>query len=80
MIFRRSEHWFDDDFEASRNQFLGSDAESFVWNGYDFPVDVLFATFVTTAPVDMTLAVSFDGPVGSLTLFGAVSPLLATTT
>jgi len=28
----------------------------------------------------MALAVSFDGPVGSLTFFGAVGPLLATAT
>jgi len=35
---------------------------------------------VTTAPINMTLPVSFDGPVGSLTLFGAVSSLFAATT
>jgi len=34
---------------------------------------------VTTAPVDVTLPVSFDGPVLGLTFFGAVSSLLATT-
>ena len=69
MIFRRSEHRFDDDFEASRNQFLGSDSESFVWNGYDLPFDVLFSTFVTTAPFDVTLTVSLARPVGCLTFF-----------
>ena len=80
MTIWRRENWFDNDFQSSRNQFLGSDSESFVWNGDDLPVDVLFSTLVTTAPVDVTLPVSFDGPVGSLTFFGAVSPLLATTT
>nr|CAG4638006.1 EOG090X0BTB [Chydorus sphaericus] len=40
----------------------------------DFPVDVLFSTLVTTAPVDVTLPVSFVGPVLDLTLFGAISP------
>ena len=80
MIILRNVNWFDNDFQSSRQQFLGSDAESFVWNGDDLPVDVLFSTLVTTAPVDVALAVSLDGPVGSLTLFRAVGPLLATTT
>jgi len=35
---------------------------------------------VTTAPVDVKLAVSCAGPVLGLTFFGAVSSLLATTT
>jgi len=81
IMIGRIESWFDDDFHSSRNQVLGSDSESFAWNGDDLPVNVLFTTFVTTAPVDMALAVSFDGPVGSaLTFFGAVGPLLATAT
>jgi len=46
MIVWRRENWFDDDFQAGRNQFLGSDSESFVWNGDDLPVDVLFTTLV----------------------------------
>ena len=78
MIVRRVEYWFDDDFQSSRNQFLGS--ESLVWNGDDLPIDVLFSALVNTAPVDVTLPVSLDRPVGSLALFGAVSPLLATAT
>ncbi len=76
----RCEQRFDNNFETSRNQFLGSDAESFVGNGDDLPVDVLFSTFVTTAPVDVTLSVSLDRPVLDLTVFRAVSPLFATTT
>ena len=59
MIIWRRENWFDNDFQSSRNQFLGSDSKSFVWNGDDLPVDVLFSTFVTTAPVDVTLPISF---------------------
>ena len=35
-----------------------SDSKTFVSNGDDFPIDVLFSTFVTTAPVDVKLAVS----------------------
>jgi len=79
VIIRRWENWFDDDFHAKWNQFLGSDSESFVWNWDDLPVDVLLSTFVTTAPVDVTLSVSFVRPVIDLTLFGAVSSLVATT-
>ena len=80
MIIWRKENWFYDDLHSCRNHFLGPDSKSFVYNRDDLPVDVLFSTFVTTAPVDVTLAVSFARPVGSLTLFGAVSPLLATAT
>jgi len=79
MVKWRGENWFDDDFQSSGNQFLGSDSESFVGNGDDFPIDVFFSTLVTTAPVDVTLSVSFAGPVLDLTLFGAVSSLLAAT-
>ena len=79
MIIWRSKNWFDNELQSNRNQFLGSDSEFFFWNGDDLPVDFLFTTLVTLAPVDGTLSVSFDGPVGSLTLFGAVDPLLATT-
>jgi len=80
MIIWRRESWFHDDFHSGGNQLLGSDSESFVFNGDDLPVDVFFTIFVTTAPIDVTLPVSFDGPVGNLTYFGAVGPLLATTT
>ena len=59
MVSWRNEYWFDDDFQSSRNQFLGSDSESFVWNGDDLPVDVLFSVLVTPAPVDVTLPISF---------------------
>ncbi len=76
----RGENWFDNHFHARRNNFLGPNSESFVWNGDDFPVDVLFSTLVFSAPVDVTLAISSAGPVSRLTFFGAVSPLLATPT
>ena len=59
MIIWGRENGFDDDFHASGNQFLGSDSESFVWNGDDLPVDVLFSVLVTPAPVDVTLPISF---------------------
>jgi len=80
MTIRGRESWFDNDFKSSRNPFLGSDSESLVWNGDYFPVNILFSTFMTSAPVDVTLAVSLDGPVGFLTFFRAVGPLLAPTT
>jgi len=80
VTIRRGVNWFDEDFETSRNKFFGSDSESFVGYGDDLPVNVLFTTLVTTAPIDVTLAISFVGPVFSLTLFGAVGPLLATAT
>ena len=80
MIIWREENWFDNDFEPSRNQFFGSQSQSFVWDGDDLPVDVLFTTLVTSAPVDVTLTVSLNRPVGPLALFRAVSPLLAPTT
>jgi len=35
---------------------------------------------MTTAPFDVTLSVSLYRPVGSLALFGAVGPLVATAT
>ena len=59
MTIWRVEYRFDNDFQSSGNQLLGSDAESFVYDGDDFPVDVLFSVLVTTAPVDVTLSVSF---------------------
>ena len=80
MSIRGWESWFNNDFQSRRNQFLGSDSESFVRNGDDLPVDVLLTTFVTTAPVDVTLSVSFAWPVLGLTFSGTVSSLLATTT
>jgi len=78
VIIWRWEYWFHNDLHSSGKKFLGSDPESFVENGDDLPVDVLFSIFVTTAPVLVTLPVSFDGPVLGLTFFGAVGPLLAT--
>ena len=60
MISWRFVNWFYDYFQASREQFLGPDFKSFVYNRNDLPVDVLFSIFVTTAPVDVTLPVSFD--------------------
>ena len=83
MIVWRRENWFDDDFQSRRNQFFGFDSASFVLDGDDLPVDVLFSTFVTTASVDVTLPVSFTGSVLDLSCFGgigAVGPLLAPTT
>ena len=67
MIVWRRENWFDDDFQAGRNQFLGSDSEFFVWNGDDLPVVVLFTTLVTLASFYLTLSVTFAGPVLDLT-------------
>jgi len=69
MIILRKENWFDDDLQSSRNQFLGTDSKSFVYNRDDLPVDVLFSTFMSAAPVDVTLPVSFARPVFSLTFF-----------
>ena len=80
MVIWRRESWFDDDFHSGGNQLLGSDSESFVYNGDDLPVDVLFAVLMASAPIGVTLSVSFLGPVGNLTHFGTVGPLLATTT
>jgi len=60
MISWRFVNRFYDYFHASREQFLGPDSKSFVYNRNDLPVDVLFSILVTTAPVDVTLAVSFD--------------------
>ena len=80
MSIRRRKSRLHNDFESSRKKFLCSDSKSFVWNGDDLPVDVLFTIFVTTAPVDVTLPVFFAGPVLDLTFFGAVGPLLAPTT
>jgi len=76
MTIRSIENWFDDNFETRRKQLLRSNSESFVWNRDD-----LFSTAVVTlAPVDMSLAVSYAGPVSNLTFSGAVRPLLATPT
>jgi len=80
MTISSVENWFDDNFHASRKQFSGSNSESFVWNRDDLPVSVFFSTLVMTAPVDMSLSVSYVGPVGNLTFSGAVRPLLATST
>jgi len=81
MSMERGENWFDNDFHSSGKQFHSSDAKSFVWNGDNLPVDVLLSTLgVTFAPVDVTLAVSFAGPVLDLTLLGAVCPLFASST
>ena len=79
MIIWRSEHWFNDDFESRRDEFLRSNSKSFVWNGDDLPVDVLFPELMTLAPVDVTLAVAIDGPILVFTLSGAVSSHLAST-
>ncbi len=76
----RCKYRLDDDFHASRKQVLGSDSKSFVGNWDDLSVDVLFSTLVTTAPVEVTLSVSFAWPVGLLTFIGAENPVLAPTT
>ena len=80
MSVRVGERGHNDDAETGWKESFSSDSESLVWNRDDLPIQVLFAAFVTAAPVDVTLAVSLDGPIGLLALFGAVGPLLATAT
>ena len=80
MSVRIGERGFDDDAKSGWKESFSSDSESLVWNRDDLPIQILFATLVTAAPVDVTLTVASDGPIGLLALSGAVSPLLATGT
>jgi len=80
MTARIGESGFDDDSKSGRNQSLSSQAQSFVWNWNNFPVNILFSVIETAAPVLMTLSRSIDVPVSNLTLSGAVGPLFTATT
>lgn len=80
MSVRIGERGFNDDAETGWKESFGSDSESLVLNRDYLPIQVLFAALVTAAPVDVSLAVSLDGPVGNLTLSGAVGSLLTTAT
>lgn len=72
---------FDDDSKSGWNEIAWLyNAQSFVGNRNNFPVDVLFSVLVMAAPVLVTFSRSGDSPVGNLALSGAVSSLLTATT
>ena len=70
------EDGLDNNSVAFWKQFFGPDAQSFVGNRDDFPVDVLFSILVATAPVDVALSFSLPRPVRRLAFFRAVGSLL----
>jgi len=80
MSVRIGERGLNDDAKSGWKESFGSDTESLVLNRDNFPIQVLFAALVTAAPVDVSLTVTSDGPIGLLALSGAVGPLLATGT
>lgn len=55
MLTRTGERWFNDDAVTSWKQFLSDDAETFIGNRNDGPIDILFAVVVNATPVFMTL-------------------------
>ena len=77
---RVPEDGFDDDSESSRNESFGNYSQAFVGNRNNFPVDVLFSMFITTAPVFVTLSSASGFPISNLALLRAVSSFLASTT
>ena len=72
--------WFDDDAVTGWKKFFSNNAETFVGNRDDFPVDIFFSMIVNAAPVFMTLSRASDFPVCNLAFLGAVGPLLAAST
>ena len=72
--------WFDDDAVTGWKKFFSNNAETFVGNRDDFPVDIFFSMIVNAAPVFMTLSGTRDFPVGNLAFLRAVGPFLAAAT
>ena len=68
MIMRIGEDGFDDDPESGWKKFFGADAQTFVGNGDDFPINVFFTVIVDSAPVGMSLSGTRAGPVRFLAL------------
>ena len=56
MIMRIGEDGFDDDSESGWKEFFGADAQAFVGNWDDFPIDVLLTILESPAPVHVALS------------------------
>ena len=67
MSFWISEDRFYQDPVTSRDESFGNNAQSFVGNWCNFPVNIFLSIFIVAAPVGMALSIALLGPVLLLT-------------